>query len=187
MISGIVHRTLYTIGHSTRPVDELIDILRAFKVTRLVDIRSIPRSRTNPQFNLDVLPKTLGGAEISYVHLLELGGRRGKSVCIEEDVNAAWERQPFHNYADYAQTAPFRAGLSKLLRVASEETCVIMCAEAVWWRCHRRIVTDHVLVHGVSVIHLFTTTKSELASLTPFAVVDAHDRISYPALVHSQQ
>ncbi|MBL0311599.1 MAG: DUF488 domain-containing protein [Holophagaceae bacterium] len=184
MTSGTVHRTLYTIGHSTRSVEEFINILRAFKVTRLVDIRSIPWSRTNPQFNFDALPKTLGDAEISYVHLAELGGRRGKSACIEEDVNAGWERQPFHNYADYAQTAPFRAGLHELLRLASEETCAIMCAEAVWWRCHRRIVTDHVLVHGVSVVHLFTTTKSESASLTPFAVIGADDCVSYPQPSH---
>ena len=177
----MVHRTLYTVGHSTRPADELIDILRAFTVTRLVDIRSIPQSRTNPQFNLDVLPETLRDAEIAYVHLAELGGRRAKSKCVEENVNAGWERRPFHNYADYAQTAPFRAGLRDLLRMAAGETCAIMCAEAVWWRCHRRIVTDHVLAHGVPVIHIFTPTRSEPASLTPFTVIGARDCVSYPA------
>lgn len=174
------HRTLYTIGHSTRPADEFIDILRAFTVTRVIDVRSFPRSRTNPQYDHDVLPGTLGGTGIAYVHLAKLGGRRAKSTRVAEDVDAGWERRPFHNYADYAQTTAFRAGLRRLLKMASGETCAIMCAEAVWWRCHRRIVTDHVLAHDVPVVHLFTATKSEPASLTPFAVVGARARVSYP-------
>ena len=148
---------------------------------RVVDIRSIPRSRTNPQFNLDVLPATLHRAKIVYVHLGALGGRRTKSQSIDEGVNAGWERRPFHNYADYAETAPFREGLRDLLEMASRETCAIMCAEAVWWRCHRRIVADHVLAHGVPVVHLFSQKKSEPASLTSFAVVGAGGRVSYPA------
>ena len=173
--------TLYTIGHSTRSAGEFVEILRRFGVTRLIDIRSIPRSRTNPQFNLDVLPATLHRAKIVYVHLGALGGRRTKSQSIDEGVNAGWERRPFHNYADYAETAPFREGLRDLLEMASRETCAIMCAEAVWWRCHRRIVADHVLAHGVPVVHVFSRGKSEPASLTPFAVVGARGRVSYPA------
>ena len=173
--------TLYTIGHSTRPVEELIDILHAFAVTRLVDIRSIPRSRTNPQFNLDVLPDALSGAGITHVHLAALGGLRAKSKRSEEGDNAGWNQRPFRNYADYAQTPAFDAGLHELLKLVSQETCAIMCAEAVWWRCHRRIVTDYVLAHGVAVIHLFTRTKSAPATLTPFAVVNAGGgKISYP-------
>jgi uncharacterized protein (DUF488 family) len=150
-------------------------------VTRLVDIRSVPRSRTNPQFNLDVLPATLRSAEIAYVHLASLGGRRTKSERIEDRTNAGWQRRPFHNYADYAETAPFRQGLRELLEMASRETCAIMCAEAVWWRCHRRIVADHVLAHGVPVVHVFSRDRSEPASLTPFAVVGARARVSYPS------
>ena len=149
-------------------------------MTRLVDIRSFPRSRTNPQFNVDLLPEALHGAGISYVHLAALGGRRSKSKCVEEDTNAGWERPPFHNYADYAETAPFEEGLRSLLAMVSRETCAIMCAEAVWWRCHRRIVTDHVLAHGVPVVHLLGRGKGERASLTPFAVVGANGRVSYP-------
>jgi hypothetical protein len=167
---------LYTIGHSTRPVAELIDVLNAFAVTRIVDIRSIPMSRTNPQFNIEILRVTLRGAGIAYAHLLALGGRRAKSKLIDEGVNAGWERHAFYNYADYAETAPFRDGLRDLLEMASCETCAIMCAEAVWWRCHRRIVTDHMLAHGVSVTHLFTRTNGEPASLTPFATIGAHDQ-----------
>jgi uncharacterized protein (DUF488 family) len=174
-------RTLYTIGHSTRSAAELIAILRAFGVVHLVDIRSIPRSRTNPQFNLDTLPATLRRAKIGYTHLAELGGRRSKSRLVDPSLNAGWEKAPFHNYADYAETAEFRQGLSALLALAQRETCAVMCAEAVWWRCHRRILTDHVLAHGVPVVHLFSATKAEPASLTPFAVVGARGTISYPA------
>jgi hypothetical protein len=181
MRRGASRRTLYTIGHSTRPARELIDILHAFRVTRLVDIRSIPRSRTNPQFNLDVLPDTLRGAGITYVHLAALGGLRGKEKGVAMGANAGWELAAFRNYADYSETAPFREGLRNLLDMASRETCAIMCAEAVWWRCHRRIVTDHVLAHGVPVVHLFTQTKGEPASLTPFAVIGARSWVSYPA------
>ena len=181
MRRGSGHRTLYTIGHSTRSADELIDILNASAVTRLVDIRSIPRSRTNPQFNLDVLPETIREAGIAYVHLAALGGLRTKSERVEEGRNSGWEQRAFRNYADYAETAPFREGLRELLEMASCETCAIMCAEAVWWRCHRRIVTDHVLAHDGSVVHLFTRTKRAPASLTPFAVVGAYAAVSYPA------
>jgi uncharacterized protein (DUF488 family) len=173
-------RTLYTVGHSTRTADELVEILGEYGVTRLVDIRSVPWSRSNPQFNLDVLPGTLQRAGIAYCHLASLGGRRAKSKQVAAETNAAWERQPFHNYADYAETAPFRKGLRELLEMASRETCAIMCAEAVWWRCHRRIVADHVLAHGVPVVHVFSRVKSEPASLTPFAVIGARARVSYP-------
>ncbi len=173
--------TLYTIGHSTRSVGELVAILRAFAVTRLVDIRGIPWSRTNPQFNLDVLPATLQRAGIAYVHLASLGGRRNRSRRIEDGTNAGWERRPFHNYADYAETDAFREGLQELLKMEARETCAIMCAEVVWWRCHRRVVTDHVLAHGVPVVHVFSAEKSEPGSMTPFAVVGARRRVSYPA------
>ncbi len=113
--------------------------------------------------------------------LAALGGRRGKSKRVHEGVNAGWKRAPFHNYADYAETAPFLQGLSELLEMVSRETCGIMCAEAVWRRCHRRIVSDHVLAHGVPVVHLFTKTKGDPASLTPFAVIGARARVHYPA------
>lgn len=173
-------RTLYTIGHSTRPLDELVAMLRGHGVTRLVDIRSIPRSRTNPQFNIDALPDALAGTEITYVHLAALGGRRSKITEVAADTNAGWQREPFRNYADYAETAAFRDGLRALLAMAARETCAIMCAEAVWWRCHRRIVTDHVLAHGVPVVHLLSPTRSEPAAMTPFAVVGPGASVSYP-------
>ena len=173
--------TVYTIGHSTRPAAELLDILRAFSVQCLVDIRSIPRSRAHPQFNFDVMPEALKQVGMTYVHLAALGGRRPKSKGFNEAVNGGWKSRPFHNFADYAATEPFREGLENLLQRATRETCAIMCAEALWWRCHRRIVTDHVLARGVPVVHLFTRTKANLASLTPFAVLGVDDCLSYPA------
>jgi uncharacterized protein (DUF488 family) len=171
---------LYTVGHSRRSFDELVDILRSAQVTRLVDIRSIPRSRTNPQFNRDVLPEALAAVDIAYTHSEALGGRRGKSK-VASSSNSGWQVQAFRNYADYATTPTFRAGLRELLALAACETCAIMCAEAVWWRCHRRIVTDYVLAHGMPVVHLLSATKHEPATLTPFARVETKGRVSYDA------
>jgi hypothetical protein len=173
--------TLYTIGHSNRTARELVDILLAWSVARVVDVRRVPRSRSNPQFNLDVLPGTLADAGLAYTHLAALGGLRARIKSIDQEINAGWTRRPFHNYADYALTPPFREGLRDLLEIASRQTCAIMCAEAVWWRCHRRIIADHLLVHGVPVVHLFTATEQAPASLTPFALVGANLDISYPA------
>ncbi|CAN5535350.1 DUF488 domain-containing protein [soil metagenome] len=158
-----------------------MEILEAYSVTRLVDIRSIPRSRTNPQFNHDVLPATLSAAGIAYVQLASLGGRRGKIEGVDTQLNAGWERQPFHNYADYADTAPFHAGLNELLELAVHETCAIMCAEVLWWRCHRRIVADHVLARGIPVVHIATRERAAPAAITQFAVVSAAGEVSYPA------
>lgn len=172
-------RTLYTIGHSTRTAEELIGMLQQAGVTRLVDIRTIPRSRTNPQFNQDALPLTLASAGMAYLQLAALGGRRNKQQT-STGANAGWTVQAFQNYADYAETPAFRSGLGELLQLAARETCAIMCSEAVWWRCHRRIVTDYALVHGRPVVHLLSETKSEPAKLTPFAAVAPGGRITYP-------
>ena len=172
-------RTLYTIGHSTRTVEALIEMLRGAHVARLVDIRSIPRSRTNPQFNEDVLPATLHEAGIAYLQLPGLGGRRGKQKTSSGE-NAGWRVQAFKNYADYAQSAAFGEGLAELLTLAARETCAMMCSEAVWWRCHRRIVTDHALARGVPVVHLLSETKREPAKLTPFALIGPEGSITYP-------
>jgi uncharacterized protein (DUF488 family) len=180
-----VSRTLFTIGHSTRPVIELIHILQVSAVTRVVDIRRIPRSRANPQFDIGVLPETLARAALEYVHLATLGGLRAKTKGVH-DANAGWAQRSFRNYADYAQTSAFQEGLRELLEMAARQTCAILCAEAVWWRCHRRIVTDYVLAHGVPVIHLFSRTKQAAASLTPFAVVDDRAGVSYPATARSR-
>jgi len=182
MESPLMHagaRTLFTVGHSTRSVDELVAILRPVAVTRLVDIRSIPRSRTNPQFNEELLPTTLAGAGIHYMRLAALGGRRSKQPT-SAGANSGWQVRAFQNYADYASTAEFETGLSELLELAAHETCAIMCSEAVWWRCHRRIVSDYVLTRGIPVVHLLSASKRDPAQLTPFAIVSPDGHLTYP-------
>jgi len=172
--------TLYTVGHSTRTIEELVAILASADVRRVVDIRKIPRSRTNPQYDAETLPASLAPHGTAYTLMAALGGRRGKSKQAGDE-NAGWQVQAFRNYADYAETAEFRAALDELLALAVREPCAIMCSEAVWWRCHRRIVSDHVLARGVPVVHLLSETKHEPAQPTPFAVFGRDGRVTYPA------
>ncbi len=161
--------TVFTIGHSTRPVGELVALLREAGVERLVDVRSVPRSRANPQFNADALPGPLAAAGIFYHHLAALGGLRHHPAGAPPSPNTLWRNAAFRNYADYAMTDAFRSGLDELCAVAREERCAIMCAEAVWWRCHRRIIADYLLVRSVAVAHLMAPGRREPASLTPGA------------------
>ena len=163
---------LYSIGHSTRTYEDLVATLRAWNVVTLADIRHFARSRANPQFNADVLGPRLAGDGISYQPIPALGGRRGRSKAADPTRNAGWKVAAFKNYADYAETAAFAEGLARLLALASVSTCAFMCAEAVWWRCHRRIVADYALMRGFRVLHIFSETKVERASRTPFARVD---------------
>jgi uncharacterized protein (DUF488 family) len=172
---------LYTIGHSTRSYDELVEALRAWDVTTLVDIRTITRSRANPQFDRVRLARRLPRAAIDYVVLPGLGGRRPRSKTAEPARNAGWRVAAFHNYADYAETQPFADALAELLALAESSTCAMMCAEAVWWRCHRRIVADYALTRGVRVSHIFTPTKAGRATRTPFAKLDRKTKtLRYP-------
>lgn len=170
----------YTIGHSTRTIEAFVELLRVAGVAVVADIRSVPRSRTNPQYNRDTLPETLAAFQIGYEHIAELGGLRGKTKTVGADTNAFWERASFRNYADYALTPPFRTGLDQLIALGRERRCAMMCAEAVWWRCHRRIVTDHLIARGESVFHLMDTDKIESATLTKGA--RAQDgSVTYPS------
>ena len=172
---------LYSIGHSTRSYDELVAVLRAWRVTTLADIRTITRSRTNPQFDRTRLARRLPRAGIAYVVLPGLGGRRARSKTADPARNAGWRVAAFHNYADHAETAEFAAALDELLALAAGASCAMMCAEAVWWRCHRRIVADYALLRGVPVRHIFTATKAERATRTPFAKLDRRTRtLRYP-------
>lgn len=171
---------VYTIGHSTRSIPEFVELLRAGQVDLVVDIRSIPRSRTNPQYNLDALPETLAEWQIGHVLIAELGGRRRKSKLVPPDVNGFWTHQSFHNYADYALSDEFHSGLTRLLELARDRRCAIMCSEAVWWRCHRRIVADYLLHGGTTVFHLMGSARVEAASLT-IAATAAGDSLVYPA------
>jgi uncharacterized protein (DUF488 family) len=170
---------LYTIGHSNRSAREIVEALASFGVTRLLDVRRFPASRSQPQFNGPAFAKVLRRAGISYLHMEELGGRRSKSRRAAERRNAGWEHQAFHNYADYAETPPFQRALKELLAMARQETCAILCAEALWWRCHRRIIADYVMARGVEVVHIFPDGKGQPAFMTPFAVVRDKGRIQY--------
>ena len=173
---------LYTIGHSTRSFEELVAVLRTWKVTTLVDIRNTTRSRANPQFDGEELAARLPGQGIAYVPITALGGRRTKSTSADPSRNAGWQVSAFHNYADYAETQAFTEALEQLLALAAESTCAVMCAEAVWWRCHRRIVADYALLHGRKVLHLFDQAKAQPAERTPFARVDRRrGTLHYPA------
>jgi len=173
--------TFFTIGHSTRTIVDFAGLLQDSSVDLVIDVRSMPRSRTNPQFNQQSLPEALAPWQIGYEHIAELGGLRGKSRGAEPSLNAYWQVRSFRNYADYALTAPFAAGLARLRERGGEHRCVIMCAEAVWWRCHRRIITDHLLAAGEQVMHILGKSHIEVASLTPGAVVREDGTVVYPA------
>ncbi len=175
-------RTIYTIGHSTRPIGEFVALLQQVAVHLLVDVRSIPRSRTNPQFNADALPETLLQVGISYRHLAALGGLRHREKGAAPSRNTFWEVAAFRNYADYAATGVFRNGLDELRALAHDNCCAIMCAEAVWWRCHRRIITDYLLAQGVPVMHIMGLNKIDPAKLTPGVQSLPDGTLIYPAV-----
>ncbi len=172
----------FTIGHSNRPLAEFIGLLRDAEIAALADIRKIPRSRSNPQFNEDTLPAALAPAGISYAHMASLGGLRGKAAALAPDLNGFWENKSFRNYADYALSADFRAGLDQLTALGHQQRCAIMCSEAVWWRCHRRIVADYLIARGETVLHIMGPARREPARLTSGAVVQADGSIIYPAV-----
>jgi len=156
-------------------------LLQQVSVNLLVDVRSIPRSRTNPQFNAEALPETLGSAGISYRHLPALGGLRHRKKGTSPSLNTYWHVAAFRNYADYAATDTFRTGLNELQALARDNCCAIMCAEAVWWRCHRRIIADYLLAQGVPVMHIMGLNKIDPAKLTPGARVLPKGTLVYPA------
>jgi len=156
----------YTIGHSTRTIEEFVQLLQAADVRLVADVRTVPRSRTNPQFNGDTFPAALLEFQIRYEHIAALGGLRGHKRDIAETVNSFWQNQSFHNYADYALTASFRTGLARLRELGHANTCAIMCAEAVWWRCHRRIIADYLLAAGEQVFHILGPGRIEQARMT---------------------
>ena len=169
----------FTIGHSTRSVEDFAALLEAVEVKLLVDVRSVPRSRTNPQYNADTFAASLAPYGIDYEHVAELGGLRGRHRSTPDSVNGFWVNQSFHNYADYAMTPSFRAGLDRLRALGRDRRCAVMCAEAVWWRCHRRIIADYLLVAGVEVFHILGPGNVVPATLTPAAIPTA-DGVLYP-------
>jgi len=172
---------LYTIGHSDRSVAEFVTLLQAADVELVVDVRAFPRSRGNPQFSADELPRALAPFAIAYVHIPALGGRRPRQAAVPPARNALWENRSFHNYADYADSAAFRAGLERLTELGRRQPCAIMCAEAVWWRCHRRIIADHLISRGERVFHIMPDGRITRAKRTPGARRRRDGTLAYPA------
>jgi uncharacterized protein (DUF488 family) len=174
--------TIWTIGHSTRSIEEFIAILKSFDLHVLVDVRSFPGSRRYPHFNKERLRESLAGEGIDYRHAPELGGRRRAKP---DSINMAWRNEMFRGYADYMETEDFRAAIEQLVQLASKRRCVIMCAEAVWWRCHRSLISDYLKASETNVVHIIGAGKSEDHPFTTAArIIDG--RLSYRGVLETQ-
>jgi uncharacterized protein (DUF488 family) len=171
--------TIWTIGHSTRTIEEFLEILHEWRIEILVDVRHFPGSRRFPHFNKPELSRALSAAGICYEHLVELGGRRPVKA---DSHNLAWRNASFRGYADYMESEAFREGIDRLLKIASAGRTAIMCSEAVWWRCHRSMIADDLKVRGVEVLHIMGLHKTEPHPYTPAARV-VEGRISYESAV----
>jgi uncharacterized protein (DUF488 family) len=172
--------TFYSIGHSNRAAEEFFALLRHAGVMHVVDVRTIPKSRHNPQFNADTLAQFLRSHSIAYTRIPGLGGLRGPQKDQSASLNGFWENESFRNYADYTATLPFRAALEELRELGGSQSCAMMCAEAVWWRCHRRIIADYLIASAETVIHIMGEGRLEPAHLTETAVVQPDGTILYP-------
>jgi len=168
--------TIWTVGHSTRPIDEFTDLLRSHEISLLLDIRTVPRSRYNPQFNTDTLAQSLREAVLQYRHLPELGGLRKPK---KDSLNDGWHNASFRGYADYMQTDKFQRALEELMAYSTGTRTAIMCAEAVPWRCHRSLIADALVARGWEVRHILSQVKADEHRFTPFAVIDG-DTLVYP-------
>ena len=173
----------FTIGHSTRALLDFVPVLRAYKIEVVIDVRHIPRSYTNPQFNRETLADSLSSFQIDYTHIAKLGGLRGKQLGAASSHNGFWRVRAFQNYADYALTPQFHAGLGKLRELGHARRSVVMCAEVLWWRCHRRIIADYLICAGESVVHIFSSDHDQPARLTLGAVPQPDGTVIYPAPV----
>ena len=169
---------ILTIGHSTHPIDTFLELLRVHGVKHLVDVRTIPRSRYNPQFNSGTLAATLHDSGIAYTSMKELGGLRHPR---SDSPNTGWRNLSFRGYADYMQTPEFADAIATLIEIAAKEQTAIMCAEAVPWRCHRSMIADALLVRGCTVAHIMSATEAKPHSLTSFARVKG-EQIIYPSI-----
>lgn len=170
----------FTIGHSTRSVDEFVGLLRVGEVRLVIDVRAFPRSRTNPQFNADSFPAELAARQIGHGRIAALGGLRKRVEGVPPEVNGWWRNRSFHNYADHALSAEFEAGLAELVALGRDRRVAIMCSEAVWWRCHRRLVADHLIARGETVFHLMDPLRAEPARLSEGASL-ADGLLTYPS------
>ena len=171
----------FTIGHSTRPLHQFGELLLGAGVQMVIDVRTVPRSRRNAQYNRDTLPGSLASLTIGYEHIAALGGLRGKQRDVPPTTNAFWQNQSFHNYADYAMGEEFHSGLIRLRELGRAVPCAIMCAEALWWQCHRRIIADYLIAEGEAVFHILGPHQINPAGMTPGAKVGQAGTIVYPA------
>jgi uncharacterized protein (DUF488 family) len=169
---------ILTIGHSTRTIEDFTDLLQAHGVQLIVDIRTVPRSRRNPQFNEETLAASLKESGIDYVRLKELGGLRRPK---KDSQNMGWRNASFRGFADYMQTQDFEAGINELIRLAQDRIVAIMCAEALPWRCHRSLIADALLARGIKAEHIMTLKKLTEHSMTKWAKVDG-EQITYPGI-----
>ncbi len=168
--------TIFTVGHSTHPIDEFIDILKAHGIKKLIDVRTVPKSRHNPQFNADELAASVRASGITYRRMTALGGLRHTT---KDSPNGAWRNASFRGYADYMQTSEFSAAVDQLVERGRSNNAAIMCAEAVPWRCHRSLIGDALLVRDIKVLDIMTATSAKPHTLTSFARVDGR-RVWYP-------
>ena len=170
---------ILTVGHSTRTIEEFIGILKAHGVTCVVDVRTVPRSRHNPQFNREGLPTSLKSASIAYLHLAGLGGLRRPRA---DSINTAWKNASFRGFADYMQTAEFEQTLGSLIELAQKERVALMCAEAVPWRCHRSLIADALVARGIPTEHIMSETRRNAHCLRAFAKTTG-STVTYPLAV----
>ncbi|MBR0847680.1 DUF488 domain-containing protein [Bradyrhizobium diazoefficiens] len=171
----------FTIGHATRSIEQFVELMQESTVTFVADVRTVPRSRTNPQYNRETLPRSLAVVSIGYEHIASLGGLRSRKREVARETNAFWENVSFHNYADHAMSEDFRDGFAHLRELGQAQRCAIMCAETLWWRCHRRIITDYLLAAGETVFHILGPGQVKQAEMNPAAQALPGGRLAYPA------
>ncbi|MFZ5955497.1 MAG: DUF488 family protein [Nanoarchaeota archaeon] len=169
-------QTIFTIGHSTRSIEEFIELLKEYKIEQVIDVRTIPKSRHNPQFNMEELSRKLESENIKYFHINELGGLRHSK---KDSINLAWKNLSFRGFADYMQTDEFKIGLNELIKLSRNKISAIMCAESVPWRCHRSLISDALLIKGIDVIHILSRHNVIEHKMTPFAKI-VENNIFYP-------
>ena len=175
--------SIWTVGHSTLTIEQFLVILSSFGVELLVDVRSFPGSRRYPHFNREKLQASLMAAGIDYLHMPELGGRRKTR---RDSQNVAWRNESFRGYADYMETAAFREGIDRLIELAGGQRTAIMCAEAVWWRCHRSLIADYLKAAGVNVMHILGESKSDEHPYTGAAQI-VNGKLSYRGVLESRE
>ena len=176
MLAKTSEVVVYTMGHSTRTLEEFVELLQAYSINLLVDVRTVPHSRHNPQFNKEILPTSLKPHNIKYIHMPEIGGLRHPQ---RDSINLAWENSGFRGYADYMQTQEFTDNLLKIVALARENCLALMCAEALPWKCHRNLLSDALVVRHVKVEHIISKDSTINHHLTEFAHVEG-TKITYP-------